>query len=227
MILHLLLLGLFFLQTVRAASPALVIIDAGHGGKDSGGTGNGLVEKDLTLDTARRLQAKLNDAGIRNVMLRTSDTFIDLDERVAMANRYEGKNAVLVSIHFNAVGGNAPHGLETFFWRPDATALATRIQKHVAAQAGLANIAINRRRLRLTRNPTIPSVLVEAGYMTNSAEARRLSSAKTRDAIAQGICDGIEELRREGEEGIRRVPEIASPLSRPTDPPDGGQRIKI
>ena len=218
---------LLFFNVLHAASPSLVLIDAGHGGKDSGGTGHGLVEKQLTLDTASRLREKLSRVGVKCVLLRDADFFIELDERVAMANRYRNQDAVLISIHYNAVGGEAPHGVETFFWRPDATALAARIQKNVAREAGLANIAINRRRLRLTRNPEIPAVLVEGGYMTNASEARRLAEGKTRDAIAQGICDGILELRTKGETGIRRVPEIASPLSRPTDPSDGGQRIRL
>lgn len=217
---------LILVRLAEAASPSLVIIDAGHGGKDSGGTGHGLVEKNLTLDTARRLQAKLKKAGVETHLLRDADFFIDLDDRVAMANQFVGKDAVLVSIHYNAVGSSRPHGTETFFWRPDATALAARIQKNVARRTGFADIAINRRRLRLTRNPNIPSVLVEGAYMTNTSDAKKLAMPQTRDAIAQGICDGILELRAKGEAGIVRVPEIATPLSRPTDPPDGGQRMQ-
>ena len=227
MITRLVLFCLISLHFATAASPSLVIIDAGHGGKDSGGSGHGLMEKELTLDTAKRLRAKLSKAGIKNVMLRETDVFIDLDDRVAMANKYAGRDAVLVSIHFNAVSASAPHGLETFFWRPDATALAARIQKNVARTTGFTDIAINRRRLRLTRNPEIPAVLVEGAYMTNPGDAKMLATASTRDAIAAGICAGILELQKHGEKGIQRVPEIATPLSRPTDPKDGGKRMRV
>ena len=227
MIARILLVCLVSLNLANAASPSLVIIDAGHGGKDSGGSGFGLVEKNLTLDTAKRLQTKLSKAGIRNVMVRDTDTFIELDDRVAIANKYKARDAVLVSIHFNAVGGGAPHGTETFFWRPDATALAARIQRNVSRQTGFTDIAINRRRLRLTRNPEIPAVLVEGAYMTNAGDAKKLATPANRDAIAQGICNGILELQKFGEKGIPRVPEIASPLSRRDDPPDGGKRMRI
>lgn len=210
----------------RAASPSLVVIDAGHGGRDSGAKANGLVEKELTLDTARRLEARLRKAKIKTVMLRTRDEFIDLDDRVRFANRYIGKNAVLVSIHFNAVGGSSARGLETFFWKPEATALAVRVQNNVAKKTGLANVGVNRRRLRLTRNPEIPSILVEAGFLTNRTEARFLAKPHGRDAVAQGIAAGIFELRQKGEKGIRRVPYIASSLSRKTDPKEGGQRMR-
>ena len=144
-----------------------------------------------------------------------------------MANKYRGRNAVLVSIHFNAVSGSAPHGTETFFWRPDATALAARIQKNVSRQTGFTDIAINRRRLRLTRNPEIPAVLVEGAYMTNANDAKKLATPATRDSLAQGICNGILELQKHGEKGIPRVPEIATPLSRPSDPADGVKRLRI
>jgi N-acetylmuramoyl-L-alanine amidase len=227
MITRLLLFFLVSLHFASAASPSLVIIDAGHGGKDSGGSGHGLMEKQLTLDTARRLKAKLTKAGVKNVMLRDTDVFIDLDDRVAMANKYVGRDAVLVSIHFNAVSSSAPNGLETFFWRPDATALAARIQKNVARSTGFKDVGLNRRRLRLTRNPEIPAVLVEGAFMTNPGDAKKLAQPATLDAIAEGICNGILELRKHGETGIQRVPEIASPLSRPTDPPDGGKRMRV
>jgi hypothetical protein len=63
--------------------------------------------------------------------------------------------------------------------------------------------------------------------MTNARDARKLASPATREAIAEGITSGILELRKFGETGIRRVPYIPSPLSRPTDPPDGGKRMRI
>ncbi len=220
-----LFLFILTVTVLKAASPALVVIDAGHGGRDSGARANGLVEKELTLDTARRLETRLRKEKIKTVMVRTSDVFIDLDDRVRFANRFARKDAVLVSIHFNAVSGSGARGLETFFWKPEATALAVRVQNKVAKKTGLANVGVNRRRLRLTRNPEIPSILVEAGFLTNRTEARYLSSPLARDAIAAGIAAGIVELRQKGEKGIRRVPEIASPLSKKTDPKEGGRRL--
>ncbi len=78
-----------------------VIIDAGHGGKDSGAVSRftGQKEKDANLDFAKRLRSELSGS-FRTVMMRSDDRFVDLDDRVAFANRYPG--AILVSLHFNA-----------------------------------------------------------------------------------------------------------------------------
>ena len=112
-----------------------VVIDAGHGGKDSGGVSRRgasifLREKDLTLDTAKRVRDELRRAGLRTLMMREDDHFVELDDRVSFANR-QGRGAVLVSIHYDAVSSNAPHGAKTFFWRADSHGLATRIQQQL------------------------------------------------------------------------------------------------
>lgn len=213
--------------TVGPNAFSTVILDPGHGGQDSGGTGNGLREKDLTLDTALKLRDELRRAGVRVVMTREDDRFIELDDRVAFANRYAGHGAVVVSIHYNAVGGSGAHGAETFFWHPTAHGLATRIQRALAPGANLANVGINRRRLRLTRNPDLPAVLVECAYVTNRAEAARIADPAVRGRIAAGIAAGIVEERRLGDAGIAAVPFIPSPPSRPTDPSSGGVREQV
>ena len=77
-----------------------VIVDAGHGGKDSGAfRRSGPPEKNVTLDVAQRLDHKLRESQIKTVMTRDSDVFIPLNDRVAIENKQ--KNAIFVSIHFN------------------------------------------------------------------------------------------------------------------------------
>ena len=104
-------------------------------------------------------------------MTRTDDTFVELDDRVAIADRY-GPNAILVSIHYNASPSSAPRGVETFFWRTDSYGLATRVQRHLIGETGLDNRGVTRRVLRLTHNPQVPSILCECGFLTNRAEAK-------------------------------------------------------
>jgi N-acetylmuramoyl-L-alanine amidase len=91
-----------------------VVIDAGHGGEDNGARGRGgLQEKDLVLDVARRLAAKLSDARLDVVMTRDSDTFVPLEERFAVAN--DARGDLFVSIHANAARDRDARGTETFF----------------------------------------------------------------------------------------------------------------
>jgi N-acetylmuramoyl-L-alanine amidase len=198
-----------------------VVIDAGHGGKDSGGVSRQrapifLREKDLTLDTAKLVRAELRRAGVRVVMMREDDHFVELDDRVRFANR-QGRGAVLVSIHYDAVPNQAMHGAKTFYWRADSHGLATRIQQHLVASTDETDQGAMRRRLRLTRNPQIPCVLCECAYITNPAEARTVAAESYRQRIAHGIAQGILEERRLGDAGIAPVPEIYAPLSKGSD----------
>lgn len=199
----------------------VVVIDPGHGGKDNGGTSGSrgqmfVREKDVTLDTALRVRDELKRAGLRTVMMREGDYFVELDDRVAFANR-QGPGAILVSIHYNATGSPAPNGAQTFFWHANSHGLATRIQRHVVAETGETSVGVTRRRLRLTRNPEIPCVLCECAYLTNPAELRKVVDSKFRQRIADGIAKGILEQNRHGDEGIPSVPEIWAPLSKASD----------
>jgi len=198
-----------------------VVIDPGHGGKDSGGLSGRrapifLREKDLTLDTAKRVRDELRRAGLRTVMMREDDHFVELDDRVRFADR-QGPAAVLVSIHYDAVSNQAMHGAKTFFWRADSHGLATRIQQQLVAATDETDQGVMRRRLRLTRNPDIPCVLCECAYITNPAEARKVASESYRERIAHGIAQGILEQRKLGDAGIAPVPELSAPLSKASD----------
>src|SRR5258708_27623503 len=87
-------------QTSAASKPfAVVVLDPGHGGQDSGAICGGVLEKDLTLDVARRIDRLLNSEGIATLMTRVGDTYVSLADRAAFANRV--RNCVFVSIHFN------------------------------------------------------------------------------------------------------------------------------
>src|SRR5580698_7968798 len=186
-----------------------VVIDAGHGGKDSGGVSGRsapifLQEKDLTLDTAKRVRDELRRAGLKTVMMREDDHFVELDDRVRFANQ-QGPGAVLISIHYDAVSNHAMHGAKTFFWRADSHGLATRIQQQLVAATDETDQGVMRRRLRLTRNPEIRCVLCECAYITSPAEARKVATESYRQRIAHGIAQGILEERRLGDAGIEPV----------------------
>jgi len=198
-----------------------VIIDAGHGGKDSGATSatTGQREKDLALDTAKRIANKLSrDFNI--IMMRDDDTFVDLDDRVARANK--NGDAILVSVHYNS-GVSSLRGPETFFWRVDSYALAVRCQQAMAgvSPAESGNRELVRRRLRLTRNPEIPCVLLELGYLSNPGEARLISDQDYRQKMADAIASAIRTQAAVGDTGTGPLPPpINAPPSRPTDAPE-------
>jgi N-acetylmuramoyl-L-alanine amidase len=196
-----------------------VVIDAGHGGKDSGAHVRGLMEKHLALDISKRLRAALTP-GFKVVQLRSDDRFIELDERVRLASRYG--DAVLVSIHLN-YGRRSTSGPETFYWRTDSYSLARRVQLQLSAvipnESG--NAGLVRRRLRLTRNPTISCILVECGYLTNAREASLLASAGYRERLAEAIARAIRDQAARGDSGMGVLPRpIYAPPSRAGDARD-------
>jgi len=124
-------------------------------------------------------------------MMRQDDRFIELDDRVAFANR-QGRGAILVSIHYNATGSSAPNGVQTFFWHANSHGLATRIQRHVVAETGETSVGVTRRRLRLTRNPEIPCVLCECAYLTNPTELRqRIAGSRPEAGRVRRLAFGV------------------------------------
>ncbi len=194
-----------------------VIIDAGHGGKDSGAISrSGLKEKDLALDTANRLRSELS-RDFNVVMMRDNDRFVDLDDRAAFASRYDA--AILVSLHYNS-NGSTSTGPEIYWWRVDSYSLARRIFSKLQGVAiGRNNRGMVRRRLRLTRNPDIPCVLVEFGYLSNYSDAQKCGDAGYRARLAKAVADGIREQNAHGDQGMGALPKpLNQPPSRPTDP---------
>jgi N-acetylmuramoyl-L-alanine amidase len=195
-----------------------VIVDAGHGGKDSGAVSShtGQKEKDLTLDTAKRLAADLR-RDFNVILMRCDDTFVELDDRVARANSHGG--AILVSIHYND-GASSTSGPETYYWRVDSHGLAVRCQQAMSSVSPQknGNRGLVRRRIRLTRNPEIPCLLLEGGYLSNSAEARTISDPAYRQKLAAAIATAIRTQAANGDAGTGPLPPpLNEPMSRPTD----------
>lgn len=168
-----------------------VVIDPGHGGFDRGGIPRQRVpESMMNLDVAQRLKAVLQAAGYHVVMTRDSDVFIPLGTRVAIGNSY--RDAIFVCIHFNATPRSGASGIETYFYSPQSLALASAIHYYVAGGAPSANRGVRRRGFFVLRRTTIPSVLVECGFLTNPTEAAYAQNSAYRQKLAMEIAHGIE-----------------------------------
>jgi N-acetylmuramoyl-L-alanine amidase len=196
----------------------VIVIDAGHGGNDSGtrSADDKLLEKTFTLDVARRLQRLLAGSDWRVVMTRTDDRYIALPERAEMANA--ARADLFISIHFNAVAnGNAVRGTETYvltprFQRSTSSAKAgpdDRVEhpgnRHDAWSAVLGyhmhrqllsklkteDRGFKRARFAVLRLVNCPGVLVEAGYLSNAGEARRIAEPGYRGDIAEALASAV------------------------------------
>jgi N-acetylmuramoyl-L-alanine amidase len=181
-------------QRDTAHSFRTVVVDAGHGGKDSGAYRRfGPPEKAATLDVAQRLSKKLKESQLQVVMTRTDDTFIPLDTRVDIENAQ--KNAIFVSIHFNDSRRRGIKGYETYYHSGYASELAQRIQSKLLMMKGAVNRGVHVANFRVLRKATYPAVLVECGYLSNRSEGYEARSDEYREQLADKIAEAIVEER--------------------------------
>ncbi len=186
-----LLVASLFLSGIGSHA-ATVILDAGHGGADSGTAPKRLMaEKTATLDVARKVASKLKAAGISVVMTRNSDTFVELSDRIDISNRTHGK-AVFVSLHFNSSPNRSSSGVETYFYSQRSTKLAESIHYKLTQTIDSPDRGVRSSRFYVLRYNKHPAALVELGFLSNSREGTKISrSEKHRQKLADAVTSGI------------------------------------
>src|SRR5262249_60153472 len=148
-----------------------VVVDAGHGGKDSGAYRRyGPPEKTVTLDVAQRLNTKLRESQLKTVMTRSSDVFIELNDRVAIENAQ--KNAIFVSIHFNDSRKRRARGFETYYHSGASFDLANRIQQKLMTIPNSSNGGVHTANFRVLRLADLSGVFVGCGCLSTSARRK-------------------------------------------------------
>src|SRR5213592_3392600 len=171
-----------------------VVVDAGHGGKDSGAYRRyGPPEKLVTLDVAERLNRKLRESQLKTVMTRSSDVFIPLDERVNIENSQ--KSAIFVSVHFNDSRRRGIRGFETYYHSSASFDLANQIQSKLMTIPHSANRGIHTANFRVLRLATCPAALVECGFLSNRTEGNEARDWEYRELLADRIAEAIVEQR--------------------------------
>src|SRR5215472_17414749 len=193
-----------------------VVVDAGHGGKDSGAYRRyGPPEKMVALDVAQRLDHKLRESQLKTVMTRDSDVFIPLNDRVAMENSQ--KNAIFVSIHFNDSPRRKTRGFETYYHSGASVDLADRIQQKLTTIPNSANGGVHTANFRVLRLANCPAVLVECGYLSNRSEGNQARDSEYRELLADRIAEAIVE-QRFGSGVYRTPPQLAAQLRPQAEP---------
>ncbi len=180
-----------------AAEPvrfSTVVIDAGHGGKDGGSVWNGLVEKKLCLDVAKRVETALKASGLKTVMTRRTDTFVDLSQRARIANRVPA--SVFVSIHFNGSRKTIISGGEVYYRSSRGKLLASAINRSIKGRVAGGTRGIFYAGFKVLRETQMPAVLVECGYLSNKREALRCADPAHRQKLAEAIVSGLLAVRR-------------------------------
>ncbi|MNW52612.1 Sporulation-specific N-acetylmuramoyl-L-alanine amidase [compost metagenome] len=170
----------------------LVVLDAGHGGSDPGAISvTKKKEKDFNLAVALKVQALLkNEANIELVMTRESDTYPTLQDRAKLANSLNA--TIFISIHANS-GSATASGVETYYSRSESIALANVMHKYLVESSGLSDRKVRSKSLHVTRETTMPAVLLECGYLSNKNDDALLYTEDFQNSVAQGIVKGIKE----------------------------------
>jgi N-acetylmuramoyl-L-alanine amidase len=197
----------------------VVALDAGHGGKDPGNNLAEDREKTHNLLLAQEVKRLLEAAGLKVVMTRTADKFVELAARPAFAKR-KGAN-LFVSLHYNAAGRKGVKGVEVYCLKPagapaaneDASngpaasapgnpwnshniLLAYQIQKALLRNLEVEDRGVRHARFAVLRLAEMPAVLVEGGFMTDREEAERIRDASYREELARAIVDGLLDYKR-------------------------------
>ncbi|QGQ96813.1 AMIN domain-containing protein [Paenibacillus psychroresistens] len=169
-----------------------VVIDAGHGGKDTGAISvTKRLEKDFNLAVVLKIQKLLQQEPLIQVNLtRDDDTFVELDERVAIANRL-GAN-LFVSVHGNSYAKTSK-GTETYYYRKDSLAFAQAMHPHIVAATGFVDKKVKQEDFRVINKTKMPAILCEIGYLSNPTEEAQLYNEDLQNRVAAGIVAGIKE----------------------------------
>ncbi len=197
-----------YLTAFAEGSKRTVIIDAGHGGEDSGAVArNGVYEKDLNLEIAFKLGEYLTSSGHNVVYTRTDDRLLyteeenikglrkinDLKNRVKLANSYE--DAIFISIHMNSFGMESCSGLQVYYSAKseDSRSLAESVQDEVVKRLQPQN----RRKVKIgndihvLENSNNPAILIECGFLSNASECEKLCEKEYQKELSFAILCGI------------------------------------
>ena len=188
-----------------------IFLDPGHGGSDSGAVANGVREKDLTLSVYNKVSSRLASLGYSVLTSRNTDKDVGLVSRADQANKSNAD--MFLSIHFNAGGRGSSYGIETYYYkdRPEYTPainkdkhndserlekskkLAQKIQQSLVSKTGAFDRGVKRETFAVLRETSIPSILVELGFIDNQEEVKKIKTNEYQEKLADGIVDGIVE----------------------------------
>jgi N-acetylmuramoyl-L-alanine amidase len=199
-------------RTVRT-----VALDAGHGGRDPGNQIGNHEEKKYTLLLAREVEELLERAGIKTVLTRRSDTYVERSERADLARK--AKADLFVSLHYNNASDTSASGVETYAVTPfgaeatnggdislmphpgnkfdaQSVLLAYEVQRSITRGVDASDRGVRRAGFEVLRKATMPSILIESGFMSNSGESKKVFDDAYRKEIAHAIVDGILAYKR-------------------------------
>jgi len=169
-----------------------IVLDAGHGGSDPGApTVSGKWEKTFTLAVVLKVRQELaGDPRINVVLTRDSDTYPTLDDRVNLAESVGAD--LFLSVHGNSFTPNI-RGTETYYTRPESLEFAKVMHAKVVAATGFPDNGVRQKSLKVTRDTTMPAVLLEIGYLSNKTDEAAMFDDAFQSRVAKAIAAGLKQ----------------------------------
>jgi N-acetylmuramoyl-L-alanine amidase len=169
----------------------VICVDPGHGGWKAGAQGlNGLKEGDACLAMGLQLARALREAGATVLMTRETDVHVSLEDRWGFANLQ--RVDLFISIHCNATKKhNTLSGTETYYCTPQSLNLARALHSEVVRVMGGRDGGIRRRNFAVVRHTTMPSVLLEVGYIDHYGDEEKLGDPVFQEAFGHAVRDGV------------------------------------
>ncbi|MGQ4665776.1 SH3 domain-containing protein [Metabacillus halosaccharovorans] len=168
-----------------------IVIDPGHGGRDSGAVGvSGTLEKNLTLSTAKLVYDKLKSAGANVFMTRSNDTYISLNSRVSTSHYRNAK--AFISIHFDSTSDRSVSGTTTYYYHSlKDGSLAKSVNNELVKQTKLRDRGQKFGNFHVLRENKAPAVLLELGFLSNRTEELTVATSSYQERASQGIFNGL------------------------------------
>ncbi len=201
-------------QAEGPSKPLRVMLDPGHGGEDDGASSKDPVvrEKDLTLQVALKIGARLAEAGMQVVYTRTNDTTLALDDRSRLARKTAAD--LFVSVHANQASNPEASGVETYVLPPSGypgtadgsrargwqignrndyhnTLLGYAIHRNLALHEHTTDRGLKRQSFFVLRETSCPAVLIEFGFLSNTSDMQKMIDARWQEQCASAIAEGV------------------------------------
>lgn len=191
------------LSLIPTKKKELIVLDAGHGGKDTGTKSdkNNYLEKERTLKTAKIVKNYLEELGYTVSLTRSDDTFVPLTERAEIANELNA--SLFVSIHFNHCESPEVQGIEIFYYKDEKNPFSARllaskklgeeVLARITKHTGASSRGVKKANFAVVRETKMPAILIEGGFLSNSEERAKIKDDPYLCFLGWAIARGIDQ----------------------------------
>jgi len=178
--------------------PFVVIVDAGHGGEDSGSQKDGVEEKELTFSVAKKLRELGDEKEIKIILTRRNDGAMTITDRIDLTNDFRGD--LLISIHVNADAKDSRSGIDCYvsesnIQNGESKEFGDILINNLKSVKGIGVNEIKTANFNLLEKTEIPSVLIELGYLTSTNDFNFITDNDNQDILAEKIFVSIKEFK--------------------------------